>query len=309
MPDTLRLAGALVAPHSHDDLLISVHESGTQVVAAVSVLDFGLGFDVTEEPPGEANIALDLTEAVWTFGQGGFCFRDGSGPVLSSAEWGDDLFLTGDFDVSGVAAIGNNASIDSQGRVALRVQHSVSVSGGATGLDARVYYTGVYSYQYMYGVQGEARWQGTGVSAYLSGLSFNVVDEGAGGSVASMTGARVGLYTVSGAAALTDARGIQVYPSFAGPRPTTYYGIHLQAGQAGSLNTGYGLRVEDLAGTTIRLLEIGPSTPYLRLVGGAAPGANQTNLYLYEGGTPALRRVQWKDYSNLMAGDRVMVLV
>jgi hypothetical protein len=115
MPDTLRLAGALVAPHSHDDLVVGVHESGAEVVPAVSVLDFGLGFDVTEGPAGEANVALDLTESVWTFGQGGFRFRDGSGPLLSTGASGDDLALTGDLDVSGVAAVGG-AGVRRRGR-------------------------------------------------------------------------------------------------------------------------------------------------------------------------------------------------
>src|SRR3989304_4061430 len=79
MPDTLRLAGAVVAPHSHDDLVVGVHESGAEVVPAVSVLDFGLGFDVTEGPSGEANVALDLTEAGWTFGPGAVGIRHQTG--------------------------------------------------------------------------------------------------------------------------------------------------------------------------------------------------------------------------------------
>ena len=137
MPDTLRLAGALVAPHSHDDLLLSVHESGTPVVAPVSVFDFGLGFDVTDGPVGEANIALDLTEAVWTFAQGGFRFRDGSGPLLYSDPSGDDLLLTGDLDVSGGVAIGNLASIDAAGRQALRISHNTgNVTPMLTGVAA-----------------------------------------------------------------------------------------------------------------------------------------------------------------------------
>lgn len=41
---------------------IAVKESGTAVVATATTLDFGAGFDVTESPTGEANIALDLTE-------------------------------------------------------------------------------------------------------------------------------------------------------------------------------------------------------------------------------------------------------
>lgn len=41
---------------------IVVQEADTTVVAAATTLDFGAGFDITESPAGEANIALDLTE-------------------------------------------------------------------------------------------------------------------------------------------------------------------------------------------------------------------------------------------------------
>lgn len=41
---------------------IVVQEGDATVVATVSALDFGAGFDVTESPSGEANIALDLLE-------------------------------------------------------------------------------------------------------------------------------------------------------------------------------------------------------------------------------------------------------
>jgi hypothetical protein len=41
---------------------IAVQEGDSTVVTTVSTLDFGAGFDVTESPAGEGNIALDLTE-------------------------------------------------------------------------------------------------------------------------------------------------------------------------------------------------------------------------------------------------------
>src|SRR3990172_7432721 len=104
----------LSAP-DHAGLGLAIHESGVEAVDVASVLDLGVGFDVTEGPAGEANVALDLTEAVWTFAQGGFRFRDGAGPLLYAGASGDDLFLTGDLDVSGVAAIGNIASIEPAG--------------------------------------------------------------------------------------------------------------------------------------------------------------------------------------------------
>lgn len=71
----------------------------------------------------------------------------------------------------------------------------------------------------------------------------------------------------------------------------------------------YGIRIADITANSgpKRLLEAGPATPYLRLVGGADPGANLTNLFLNENGT--LRRVQWKPGNAVTASDRVMVLV
>jgi hypothetical protein len=309
MPDTLRLAGALVAPHSHDDLVVGVHESGTEVVPAVSVLDFGLGFDVTEAPAGEANVALDLTEAVWTFGQGGFYFRDGSGPLLSTRAGGDILDLAGKLDVSSVVRVGSLAdAADAYGtRQALRVYHETG--------DCTVTYRGAGIYDrlivnsstgcYAFGLTGEVEWTGTALGSYIEALSFNAIQNGA--NLNRLRGVLVNLIGYSGKGTIVESAGFEVVPDYQGYAPLTFYGLYVH-GHAG-MYTAYGVRVEDFAGTTIRLLEVGPSTPYLRLVGGGAPAAYQTNLYLAEGVTPTLRQVQWKDGASIGAGDKVMVLV
>jgi len=39
-----------------------VQEGDATVVASCTTMDFGAGFDITESPSGEANVALDLTE-------------------------------------------------------------------------------------------------------------------------------------------------------------------------------------------------------------------------------------------------------
>jgi hypothetical protein len=287
---------------------VAVEEADVQVVAAASVLDFGAGFDVTEGPSGEANIALDLTEAVWTVAQGGFRFRDGSGPLLYSGASGDDLFLTGDLDVSGVAAIGGLASIDGGGRQALRIQHNTgdcSVFNHGAGAYIRPVFN-TTTQGYGFGLTGEIEHTGTAGFSYMLALAFNCIQNGIG-SLSWLHGVQVNLLTYAGAGAVTQSNGFQVALDFQGSKPSTFRGLYVQ-GHSG-MNTVYGVRVEDFTGTTVRLLEIGPTPPYLRVVGGGAPAANQTNLYMAEGVTPTLRRVQWKDYSSLAAGDRVMVLV
>jgi hypothetical protein len=52
-----------------------------------------------------------------------------------------------------------------------------------------------------------------------------------------------------------------------------------------SIPAVYGLRIANQSGVTVRLLELGPATPYLRLEGGAAPGPGTTKLSLNVGGT------------------------
>jgi hypothetical protein len=309
MPDTLRLAGALMPPHSHDDLVVAVHESDVEVMAAASVLDFGAGLDVTQGPAGEANIALDLSEAIWTFAQGGFRFRDASGPLLSTGASGDGLLLTGALDVSKTVALGTHAFAAINPRVGINLWHytgDISVMNQGAGISANLYVNST-TQGAACGLSGQAE-NGSAVGGQsLRGLQFYATQNGAGG-VSSLYGADVIVLSMAGAAGtITNCYGLSITEDFQGNKPATYRGIYV-GGHAG-MNTVYGVRVEDFTGSTIRLLEIGPATPYLRLVGGAAPAANQTNLYLAEGVAPTLRRVQWKDYSSLVAGDRVLVLV
>jgi hypothetical protein len=99
------------------------------------------------------------------------------------------------------------------------------------------------------------------------------------------------LFSLPGSGAITLARGIYLYAaSWAGTLPTTVYGIQIDEQGGAGVTTAYGLRISNQTATTVYLLEIG-TTPYLRLVGTAAPGAGLTNLWLYEGTTPQLRNV------------------
>ena len=157
----------------------------------------------------------------------------------------------------------------------------------------------------------------------VAALRFNAYYSGSGAAtLAALEGIRVGLYfnSAGSTTTITSGAGIRVLRPVgvlaSRRRADTQYGIVVedQYSSAGYNvpTTVYGLKIDDISGGTNRyLLELGPATPNLRLLGGAAPGANLTNLYLNEGAT--LRRVQWVDPgaggANLVAGQRVMVLV
>lgn len=279
MPDTLRLAGALLAPHSH-------RES--------DLLD------------GDVYARLAASETVtglWGFPAAGISIGQ---EALSSPSAGV-LAVGGDLDVSGVAAVGSLASIDASARQALRVSHqSGDISIYAHGAAVRAHLDVNTTIQgFGYGLSGEVDYTGAANGSYILGLLFTAAQHGSG-TLNWLHGLRVEMHSYSGAGAIASSAGLEVYGWYEGPVPATFYGLHIY-GINQTVNTVYGVRVEDFTGTMIRLLEIGPSTPYLRLVGGGDPGANLTNLYLKEAST--LRRVQWKAGNSLGAGDKVMVLV
>ncbi len=168
------------------------------------------------------------------------------------------------------------------------------------------------------GVAGLAAKSTDGNTTLCAGLNFEAWGQFYSGTLTALEGIRVSLYHKPySPAVITNARGIHVYRpvgSAATDRPQGVAGLYIEDQYSFSglttPTTVIAIKCDDLSGGTNRyLLELGPATPYLRLIGGAAPGANQTNLYLAEGVTPTLRRAQWKLYSDLVAGDRVMVLV
>ena len=153
----------------------------------------------------------------------------------------------------------------------------------------------------------------TGATGLLRGLTFTCMLGGAG-TVTEMMGvwARLGTLIASTPsiplASVLEARS----PLFLGAKPTTNCGLYINPqGTTGITNAVGALIDAPAAGTNRYTLWAGapiPGTPRLRLDAGT-PAANQTMLYLAEGVAPTLRRLQWKDYSSLVAGDRVCVLV
>jgi len=241
----------------------------------------------------------------------GLRFGHAAGPLLQGPASGSLLTITGRAQVtdrlSVVAAPDANRLINAVGSIA------PSVGIGAVGLMADVAAVHTAATRNVTGCYGAARAQhtGTAICGGAYGLFFYAYHDSA-----LTTNSLTGIYTYlrSGAAGtgpLTAAYGIDIGALWQASQPATVTGIRLPNLGGAGVGQATGLQISDQTAAIVHLLEIGPATPYLRLLGGAAPGANLTNLYLNEGGT--LRRIQWIDPgnggANLVAGQRVMVLV
>lgn len=150
----------------------------------------------------------------------------------------------------------------------------------------------------------------------LSGLLFQPNIQGAGTeTLTTWQAAEYALGVLTGGPNVTTARANLLRGSNLSLLASlgTIYGLHVQDFSAALGEVSYGVAIDDFLNSlgVPNLFEAGPGTPYARLIGGANPGVEQTNLYLKENVT--LRRVQWKNPGalgvNLLATDRVMVLV
>ncbi len=88
-----------------------------------------------------------------------------------------------------------------------------------------------------------------------------------------------------------------------------YFGMKLSAPNYNKVVNYTGLAIPDetLATGNIHLVEIGPATPYLRVVGGAAPGAQLTNVWV-DIGTVGLRQIQVGAANSGGAGFRQVIV-
>jgi len=136
------------------------------------------------------------------------------------------------------------------------------------------------------GLYGGAVAEGTPVAAFVFGLYFSALH-----ATPSLCGQLAGIYVTmgsyaAGTGALTIARGLHIAAAgWAGSKPTTVCGIDVEQQGGSGAGTAYGLRMADQTAATVRLLELGPATPYLRLLGGGNPPADKSNLYLKFGST------------------------
>jgi hypothetical protein len=213
-------------------------------------------------------------------------------------------------DIGCHAAIG--ATADPSVGYLLNMGDTFTGAGARYGLYEDIAYTGISNSISLYGVGIYSRYQGSAGSAtLLFGLQFNVSYESAQ-TLGNMVGVMGYLNsTAAGSGTLSAATGFYVSGAYNGSKPATAYGVLVGTGAyPAGVVTAYGVRIEDSAATTSYLLDVGPTTRYFRVIGGAAPGANLTNVYINEGGT--LRQVQWKNpdaTGHLAAADKVLVLV
>lgn len=83
---------------------LAVKEGGTTVSSSITTLDFGTGFDVTESPSGEANVALDMSEAAYNNATSGLAATDVQAAIdelaASGGGSGNSVLATVDFGAS-----------------------------------------------------------------------------------------------------------------------------------------------------------------------------------------------------------------
>jgi hypothetical protein len=155
--------------------------------------------------------------------------------------------------------------------------------------------------QFTYGLSGGARGQGTPSASFVYGLYFFAQHDSpsfcyqlGGILIQQQSGA-------SGTGALSQARGLYISQGYwAGSKPSSVYGVDIEDQGGSGVGTAYGLRILNQTASTVRLLELGPTTPYLRLLGGADPPTDKSNLYLKFGST-LYRVVKSGDYMALEA--------
>ena len=190
--------------------------------------------------------------------------------------------LTGDVEVDGHLAVGE-ASVDAGS--SLKLSDTLDTHP-ASAMYAFIYGNRAAGPQFTYGVSGGAVAQGTPSAAFVYGLYFfaqhntSSVCAGLGGVlVQQQSGA-------SGSGALSYARAFYASAGYwGGSKPAVSIGLDIEDQGHDDVGTAYGVRVLDQTASTVRLLELGPATPYLRVVGGGDPAAGDTNLFLKVGGT------------------------
>lgn len=163
----------------------------------------------------------------------------------------------------------------------------------------------------IYGIMGQATVsQSAGTfSSIVAGLYFTALVSGPGTAVdlyAAWIRAAEQVYT----GPASNVWGLKVRSPllFFSTYPTVVYGVDIedQGAYANATQDAIGLKIADqtLTSGNKYLIEAGPATPYLRLVGGANPAANESNLSLKLGA--ALKQITEYDADSAGAGFRAL---
>src|SRR4030042_827022 len=214
---------------------------------------------------------------------------------------------------------------------AINVSPTISITATWTGIQVSPTITITSGTPACYGLTGVASIRGaSGGSNYIArGLNFQAIAQAFNVTTAfselSAIYARANAAGVAGAGILTvtTAYGVQVHVdaqvlSGGVPTITTGYGVFIAdplINAGGFLVNWCGLRIENTTDptTTNYLVEVGPATPYFRVMGNFTAAANQTPIYISEGVTPTLRQLKTvaSDASGhvLPAGTLVAILV
>jgi hypothetical protein len=210
--------------------------------------------------------------------------RDSEGTNrLTFAPTSPHITLTGDAKVTGTGLFG--PSPVAVGEAHLRTGGDLT-GYPAVGLHCLVTGARPSGTQLTAGVYGGAIGAGTPTASFVYGLFFQATH-----ATPSPCGGVVGVYVqpvsaAAGTGVVTQSVGVFLdAAAWGGSKPATAKGVYVgQQGGAG-VATAYGLQIVDQTATTVRLLELGPATPYLRLLGGGDPPADKSNLYLKFGST------------------------
>jgi hypothetical protein len=196
------------------------------------------------------------------------------------------------------ASIGSGATLNTQ-----RLLNVIGTldTHPASAIYALIYGNRAAGPQFTYGLSGGARAQGTPSASFVYGLYFFAQHDSpsfcyqlGGILIQQQSGA-------SGTGALSQARGLYISQGYwAGSKPSYVYGVDIENQGHDDVSLAYGLRIQEQTGATVRLLELGPTTPYLRLLGGADPPTDKSNLYLKFGST-LYRVVKSGNYMTLEA--------
>jgi hypothetical protein len=225
---------------------------------------------------------------------------------LQLAPASPNLLFTGQTQIAGDVGIGVAPS------TAYGLNLQKALAGSLAGQAIIAYCDGSGMSATATGLYGFAYQRASATLGTARGLDFQAaILASATGTGKVATGIRTGVITQPGSYSLYYLCGLQLQASLAGPAPViSSIAIDIpDYSQAGAALV-CGLRIADQTqGTLRRCLEVGPATPYLRVLGGWTPTANQTPVYLSEGAVPTLRHVQWKQTQQLAPADRVMILV